>query len=128
MLAEAAEHGLPSFAETRDGHDPAISRAWTEQWERIVHIFVCPHEIRGVVYTTNASEFMNRSLHKVLATPGTLPGDEAVCKRSARPSRSHSRKRAYEWHTKVLYLSKEALSMWVPSALLWLPFGGRKRF
>lgn len=80
LTREAAEHELLSLADTWDRQYPMISRAWTEHWERIVPFFAFPHEIRRMVYTTNAIESMNRSLRKVFKTRGALPCDEAVLK------------------------------------------------
>ena len=43
-------------------------------------MFHDPHEIRQVIYTTNAIESLNRSLRKVLKTKGSFPDDESVMK------------------------------------------------
>jgi transposase-like protein len=42
--------------------------------------FDYPSEIRRVIYTTNAVESLNASLHKVLKQRKAFPNDEAILK------------------------------------------------
>lgn len=46
----------------------------------IVHIFEYPSDIRRVIYTTNAVESANMSLHKVIKNKRVFPSDEAAFK------------------------------------------------
>jgi putative transposase len=39
-----------------------------------------PSEIRKVIYTTNAIESLNRSLHKVIKTKGAFPNEASILK------------------------------------------------
>ncbi len=38
------------------------------------------HEVRHVIYTTNAIEALNRQLRKTIKTKGSLPSEEAAIK------------------------------------------------
>jgi transposase-like protein len=54
--------------------------AISDHWERLTTCFASPPEMRRVIYTTNTIEAGNRSLRKVLKTPGALPSHEALIK------------------------------------------------
>lgn len=75
-----AEDALASFAEQWDETYPTISALWLRHWEHIIPFFEYPHDIRKVIYTTNAIESLNRSLRKVLKTKGCFPTQESVFK------------------------------------------------
>jgi putative transposase len=77
---EAAEAALEDFAAQWDGQYPAVSQIWLRHWENIIPIFDYPMEIRRVIYTTNAIEFVNRSLRKVIKTKAVFPDEDSVFK------------------------------------------------
>ena len=78
--AEAAEGRLCEFEEKWDGKYPTISQSWRRNWEQISPFLSYPHEIRRVIYTTNAIESLNRSLRKAVKTRGHFPNDQAATK------------------------------------------------
>ncbi len=51
-----------------------------QSWQRIIPFFDYPHEIRKVIYTTNAIESVNMSLRKITKNRGSFPSDEALSK------------------------------------------------
>ena len=57
----------------------AIVQSWRRNLERIIPFFDYPHEIRRVIYTTNAIESLNMSLRKITKR-GSFPNDDAVMK------------------------------------------------
>jgi len=59
---------------------PAISRLWRDQWERVTPFFAFPDEVRKVVYTTSAVEWLHMSLRKIIKTRGSFPSEEAALK------------------------------------------------
>ena len=44
---------------------PGIPRMWRDAWEQVIPFLAFPPEIRTVIYTTNAIEFVNYQLRKV---------------------------------------------------------------
>ncbi|CAN1211321.1 Mutator family transposase [Tumidithrix helvetica PCC 7403] len=75
-----AEFNLELFAEKWDEQYPSISKSWRAHWSHIIPFFAFPHEIRKVIYTTNAIESMNSSLRKVIKNQQIFPTDEAAFK------------------------------------------------
>ena len=80
LTLDEAEVMLDEFAKKWDSLYPTISMQWRSKWENVIPFFDFPHDIRKVIYTTNAIESTNRSLRKVLKTRGALPNDDAVFK------------------------------------------------
>ena len=78
-LAEA-ELALAEFAEKWDDQHPTISLSWRNNWERLSVFFDYPPEIRKVIYTTNAIEYLNASLRKITKTRRSFPTDDSVTK------------------------------------------------
>ncbi len=77
---EEGETRLAEF-EAKWGADyPSIAQSWRRSWARIIPFFDHPPEIRRIIYTTNAIESVNMSLHKVTKNRGSFPSDEAVLK------------------------------------------------
>lgn len=77
---EDAEIRLDEF-EAKWGADyPPIVQSWRRNWARIIPFFDYPHEIRRVIYTTNAIESVNMSLRKITKNRGSFPSDEALLK------------------------------------------------
>jgi putative transposase len=77
--AEALE-ALEAFAKKWDKQYPLISKSWRAHWAQIVPMFAFPHEIRRVMYTTNAIESVNMTLRKVSRNHRIFPNDDAVLK------------------------------------------------
>ena len=78
---EAAEQALEAFAGSEVGRrSPAVIDAWQRAWDEFVPFLDLPREIRRVVYTTNAIEWINYQLRKVTKTRGQFPNDAAVYK------------------------------------------------
>ena len=71
---------LDDFAKQWDKQYPMISKSWRTHWAQIVPMFAFPHEIRKVMYTTNAVESVNMTLRKVSRNHRIFPNDDAVLK------------------------------------------------
>ena len=77
---EAAETRLTEFERKWDATHAPIGQSWRRNWTRIIPFFDYPPEIRKVIYTTNAIESVNMSLHKITKNRGSFPSDEALIK------------------------------------------------
>ena len=77
---EHAERELASFTERWDKRYPSISALWRRNWQGVIPFFQFPHEIRKIVYTTNAIESLNMSLRKAIKTRGAFPAEDAALK------------------------------------------------
>jgi len=51
---------------------------WRRNWLGIAPLF--PHQIRNIVYTTDAIESLNMSPRKTIKTRGTFPAEDAALK------------------------------------------------
>jgi putative transposase len=90
--ADAAWRSLEQLAQKWDPTHPTISQVWRRNWERIIPFFAFPHEIRKVIYTTNAVESLNMSLRKIIKTRGSFPNEEAALRLLYLALRNHSKK------------------------------------
>jgi len=77
---EAAQQELAAFESAWDAAYPPISRMWRRDWERIRPLFAFPHEVRRILYTTNAVEGLHRALRKATKTRGAFPNEDAALK------------------------------------------------
>lgn len=77
---ESAETALCAFEQKWGRRCAMIAASWRANWERIVPFLDFPHEIRRVIYTTNAIEALNSSLRKLLQYRGHFPNDESLLK------------------------------------------------
>jgi putative transposase len=77
---EEAEMALTTFADKWDKQFPTISPIWLRHWENVTPFFAYPHEIRKVIYTTNAIESLNMTLRKVMKNKRIFPSDDAAFK------------------------------------------------
>ena len=57
-----------------------VAQSWRSKWERVRPFFAFAHEVRRIIYTTNAIESLNFSLRKVTKARGHFPNDEAALK------------------------------------------------
>ena len=55
-------------------------RGLRSNWERVRPFFAFGHEVRKIIYTTNAIESLNFTLRKVTKARGHFPNDEAATK------------------------------------------------
>jgi transposase-like protein len=78
--ADAAQLELERFDEKWGQRFPVITQAWVDAWEHVIPFLACPPDVRRVIYTTNASEALNRQLRKALKTKGHFPNEEAARK------------------------------------------------
>ncbi len=78
--AEAAEDRLTEFEQKWDPKYPTISQSWRRNWEQIIPFLAYPHDIRRVIYTTNAIESLNSTLRKAVKARGHFPNDQAATK------------------------------------------------
>jgi putative transposase len=76
---EAATN-LDAVAAKWDHKYPTVSKSWREHWAKIIPMFAFPHDIRKVIYTTNAVESVNMTLRKASRNHRIFPTDEAVFK------------------------------------------------
>ena len=90
--AEEASRQLDEFAAKWDATHPTISLVWRRNWEQITPFFAFPHEIRKVIYTTNAVESLHRSLRKIIKTRGSFPNEESALRLLYLALRNHSKK------------------------------------
>ncbi len=77
---EMAEANLSEFEAKWDSKYPPISQSWRRNWERVIPFFIYPHEIRKIIYTTNAIESLNMTLRKIIKNRGHFPSDESATK------------------------------------------------
>lgn len=75
-----AADNLESFAQKWDSKYASISKLWKRNWEKLIPYLDYPHEIRRMIYTTNAIESLNMSLRKVTKNRGHFPSDESCLK------------------------------------------------
>lgn len=71
---------LDIFAERWDRKYPKISRSWRDNWANLSMYFKYPHEVRRLIYTTNAIEGFNRQLRKVTKSKSVFPTDDSLLK------------------------------------------------
>ena len=77
---EAALQALEDFKALWDKQFPMVSEAWERRWSEFTPFLAYPHEIRRIIYTTNAIEALNRILRKPLKAKGHMPTDLSVRK------------------------------------------------
>jgi putative transposase len=77
---QQAADALEAFDEIWGDRYPAITDLWRRNWERFTPFLAFDHQIRKVIYTTNAIESLNYQLRKVTKTRGSFPTDDAVYK------------------------------------------------
>ncbi len=73
---EQARMLLAKFAQTWESKYPTIATSWQHR----MPFFAYPFEIRRMIYTTNASEWLNNSLKKTIKNRASFPNDEAAVK------------------------------------------------
>ena len=76
----AALEELESFGEKWNSKYPKICKSWSERWATLSTYFKYPHEVRKLIYTTNAIEGFNRQLRKVTKSRTVFPSDDSLLK------------------------------------------------
>jgi transposase-like protein len=71
---------LKVFAEKWDNRYPSIANSWTSRWENVIPLFSYPHDIRKVIYTTNAIESLNSVIRKAIKNRRIFPNDTSAFK------------------------------------------------
>ena len=78
--ALAAEAALDAFEQGPWARWPAIAQAWRRQWPQVVPFFAYPHEVRLILYSTNAIESLHMQVRKIVKSRGHFPNDDAARK------------------------------------------------
>jgi transposase-like protein len=76
----AAREALEEFSDKWEAKYPSISRKWRSHWEELITIFKYPHDIRKVIYTTNAIESLNMVIRKGLRGRRIMASEESALK------------------------------------------------
>jgi transposase-like protein len=77
---ETAREALEEFSGKWDKKYPSISPKWRSHWEELITIFKYPHDIRRVIYTTNAIESLNMVIRKGIRGRRIMPSEESALK------------------------------------------------
>jgi len=80
VTEEAAFEKLAVFKEKWGQKYPAAIKSWEDNWDILSTFFVYPPAIRGIIYTTNIIEGLNRQFRKVTKTKSVFPNDDALRK------------------------------------------------
>jgi putative transposase len=79
--AELARARLEDFDASAWGRKyPAIAASWRRNWEQVIPFFAFAHEIRRMIYTTNAIESLHSQVRKAVRGRGHFPSDQAATK------------------------------------------------
>ncbi|MEX2502000.1 MAG: IS256 family transposase, partial [Trueperaceae bacterium] len=79
--ASDAERELRAFQDGDLGRKyPTAVRVFQDAWERFTPFLAFPHELRRVIYTTNAIESLNYQIRKIIKNRGHFPNDAAAVK------------------------------------------------
>lgn len=77
---ETAEHELTTLEEKWNPRYPNATAGWRRNWQHLSTFFSYPHELRRMIYTTNAVEALHRQFRKVTKTKGVFPTDDSLKK------------------------------------------------
>ena len=79
--ADQALQRLEAFDASQWGQKyPAIAAAWKRKWEQVIPFFTFSHEVRRIIYTTNAIESLHSQVRKAVNKRGHFPNDRAATK------------------------------------------------
>ncbi|MEY9988198.1 putative transposase [Streptomyces sp. V4I8] len=81
--AATESEALTALDELRSNYGknyPVLIASWERAWEEFIPFLAFDHEIRRVIYTTNAIESLNYQLRKITKTRGHFPSDDAAVK------------------------------------------------
>jgi putative transposase len=71
---------LDAFCAKWDGKYSMIGKMWRQNWDKIIPMYLFPHDIRRTIYTTNAIESVNMTLRKVSRNHRIFPDDDSAVK------------------------------------------------
>ena len=97
---EEGETNLLKLSETWGVKYAIAVRSWEDNWECLATFFDYPHEIRRLIYTTNAVEGYHRQLRKIVKTKASFPTHEAA------------RKLLYLVHTQITKKWRAPIANW----------------
>ncbi|MBP1525664.1 MAG: transposase [Spiroplasma ixodetis] len=69
---------LETFENKWNKQYPQIAKSWYKNWKNLIVFISYPTEIKRVIYTTNAIEFVNSQLRKVIRNKKVFPNDMSV--------------------------------------------------
>lgn len=76
----SALSALEAFAQRWGKKYPKISSSWRDNWPNLSTYFKYPHEIRRLIYITNAIESFICQLRKVIKAKSVFPTDDSLLK------------------------------------------------
>jgi len=80
ITEEEALLALDQLSDRWDDKYPQISKSWRAHWHNLNTLFNYPADIRKVIYTTNAIEFLNSVIRKAIKKRKLFPTDDAAKK------------------------------------------------
>lgn len=57
-----------------------VFKSWRTNWDRLVHFFKYPQNLRKIIYTTNPIESYHRMVRKATKTKGSFSSEDAIVK------------------------------------------------
>lgn len=106
---EVALTALAEFERKWGERYPMVAQAWRSNWERVRPFYAFAHDVRRIIYTTNAIESLNFSLRKVTKARGHFPNDEAALKLVYLAIRNMEKKWTRQPHFWTLALNQFAI-------------------
>ncbi|ETR68128.1 MAG: transposase mutator type [Candidatus Magnetoglobus multicellularis str. Araruama] len=89
-----AQAELENLIQNWDDKYPLAVKPWVHHWEHLSTFFKFPHELRKLIYTTNAVESLHRQFRKITKNRALFPSDDALFKLLFLAARDISKK----WH------------------------------
>ena len=77
---EEALNNLMKFKETWGKTYPSCVKSWEENWDILSTFFAYPAEVRGIIYTTNIIEGLNRQFRSITKTKPSFTNDDSLRK------------------------------------------------
>lgn len=105
---EAAYLNLEKLQSKWESKYTLAVKPWVAHWENVKTFFSFPHEIRRLIYTTNAVESVHRELRTATKNRAIFPTDEALIKMLFLAIRDVSKKWTmplHAWKTIISHLS-----------------------
>lgn len=80
MTKEIAEDELLKLDEKWGKKYPIVIASWQNNWDELTAYFDYDHNIRKMIYTTNAVEAFHRQIRKITKTKSSFPNDMSLLK------------------------------------------------
>jgi putative transposase len=77
---DAATERFAEFEEKWDERYPAVIRLWRDAWEEFIPFSAFPSQIRSMIYTTNAIEWLNSRFRRSTRIRGHFPNEQSALK------------------------------------------------